>query len=89
VVLCVALEARRDGGVVYHKTYALDAFGNEQGSAMAQLVSIPLSLAIEAVLNGEIAAGVSAAPNDPALVARWMETVGEIAQHLAVVDHLV
>ncbi len=89
VVLCVALKARRDGRVVYHKTYALDAFGNEQGSAMAQLVSIPLSLAIEAVLNGEIAAGVSAAPSDPALVARWMETVGGIAQHLAVVDHLV
>jgi saccharopine dehydrogenase-like NADP-dependent oxidoreductase len=89
VILCVSLKAEKDGKNVYHKTYALDAFGTENGTAMAQLVSIPLSLAIEAVLSGEIASGVTAAPSDPALVARWMETVGGIAQHLEVVDHQV
>lgn len=87
VILCVSLKAEKRGKTTYHKTYVLDAFGNENGTAMAQLVSIPLSLAIEAVQQREIAAGVSAAPSDPALVARWMETVGGIAQHLEVVDH--
>jgi len=88
VILCVGLTAMKSGEPVYHKTYVMDAFGNEAGTAMAQLVSIPLSLAIEAVKAGEIPAGVSAAPRDPALVRRWMETVGGIAQHLEVVDHL-
>ncbi len=86
VVLCVSLKAEDDGKAVYHKTYVMDAFGTENGTAMAQLVSVPLSLAIEAVANGEIGAGVSAAPRDPKLVARWMKTVGTIAQHLEVVD---
>jgi len=88
VVLCVSLKAEKDGKTVYHKTYAMDAHGTKDGTAMAQLVSIPLSLAIEAVLAGEIAPGVSAAPSAPDLVARWMDTVGQIAQHLEVVDHL-
>ncbi|MFQ5437972.1 MAG: saccharopine dehydrogenase family protein [Paracoccaceae bacterium] len=88
VVLCVALKATRANRPVYHKTYAMDAFGNRHGTAMAQLVSVPLSLAVKAVLAGEIAPGVSAAPSDPHLVSRWMETVGTIAQHLEIVDHL-
>ncbi len=88
VIMCVALKAEKDGQVIYQKTYAMDAHGNEAGTAMAQLVSIPLSLAVEAVLNGEIAPGLSAAPADPKLVARWMETVGGLAQHLEIVDHL-
>ncbi len=87
VILCVSLKAEIAGRPVYHKTYTLDAFGNENGTAMAQLVSIPLSLAVEAVGLREIAAGVSAAPSDPALVARWMQTVDDIVQHLAVVEH--
>ncbi|NOX40492.1 MAG: saccharopine dehydrogenase [Alphaproteobacteria bacterium] len=86
VVLCVSLKAEKDGKPAYHKTYVMDAFGNEAGTAMAQLVSIPVSLAIESVLEGEIAPGVSAAPSEPKLVARWMEKVGEIAQYLAVVE---
>ncbi len=88
VVLCVALKAERDGRTLWHRTWVLDAHGNEKGSAMAQLVSIPLSLAVEAVLGGEIGPGVSAAPSDPALVRRWLDTVGEIAQHMQLVDHL-
>lgn len=88
VVMCVALKAEKDGEPVYHKTYTMDAFGSENSTAMALLVSIPLSLAIEAVMNGEIKPGVTAAPGDPKLVTRWMETVGDIAQHLEIVDHL-
>jgi saccharopine dehydrogenase-like NADP-dependent oxidoreductase len=88
VVLCVGLKAEKDGKTVYDKTWAMDAHGTEAGTAMAQLVSIPVSLAVEAVLAGEIGPGISAAPSDPKLVARWMDTVGTIAQHLELRDNL-
>lgn len=88
VVLFVALRAERDGQTVWHKEWVLDAHGNEKGSAMAQLVSVPVSLAVEAVSAGRIAPGVHAAPDDTAIVADWMNHIGDIAQHLAKVDHL-
>lgn len=88
VVLCVSLKAERGADVVWHKTFVMDAWGDAQGTAMARLVSIPVSMAVEAVLAGEIAPGVSPAPDDPALVARFLGKVDELAQHLQVVDHL-
>jgi saccharopine dehydrogenase (NADP+, L-glutamate forming) len=88
VVLCVDLLAEQDGRAVWHKTYVMDAWGDERGTAMARLVSVPVSLAIEAVLNREIAPGVSPAPHDPKLVERWLDEVQTLAQHLMVVDHL-
>lgn len=88
VVMFVALTAEKDGQPVYHKTYAMDAIGDLRGSAMARLVSVPVSLAIEAVLNREIPAGVSAAPSDPKLITRWMAEVDRQAQHVQIVDHL-
>ncbi|MEN8659906.1 saccharopine dehydrogenase C-terminal domain-containing protein [Marivita sp.] len=88
VVLCVDLLAEKDGRPVWHKTYVMDAWGDARGTAMARLVSVPVSLAIEAVLNREIPAGVSPAPHDPRLVERWLEEVQTLAQHLMVVDHL-
>ncbi|UWQ91577.1 saccharopine dehydrogenase NADP-binding domain-containing protein [Rhodobacteraceae bacterium M382] len=86
VVLCVDLKAEKDGTTVWHKTYVMDAWGDERGTAMARLVSFPVSFAIEAVINGKIAPGVSAAPSDPALVAKWMGEIAKLAQHLQVVD---
>ncbi len=88
VVLCVSLKAERGEDVVWHKTFVMDAWGDENGTAMARLVSIPVSMAVEAVLAGEIAPGVSAAPSEPALVARFLSKVDTLAQHLQVVDHL-
>ncbi len=88
VVMCVALKAEKDGADVYHKTYVMDAWGDENGTAMARLVSIPVSLAIEAVMRGDIPAGVSAAPGDPKLFNAWLGEVDKLAQHLTVVDHL-
>ena len=87
VVLCVSLQAERDGAVVWHKTYVMDAWGDENGTAMARLVSVPVSLAVQAVLDGQIPAGVSAAPNDPSLVNTWLTRVDSLAQHLTIVDH--
>lgn len=88
VVLCVALKAEKDGEPVWHKTYAMDAWGDKRGTAMARLVSITVALAVESVLKKKIAPGVSAAPADPELVASWMDTIEGLAQHLTVVDHL-
>ncbi|MFI0396509.1 saccharopine dehydrogenase C-terminal domain-containing protein [Paracoccus jiaweipingae] len=88
VVLCVALRADRDGDTVWHKEWVLDAHGTAQGTAMAQLVSVPVALAVQAVLDGRIAPGVHAAPHDPVLVGDWLVEVGQIAQHMAKVDHL-
>ena len=87
VVLCVGLKAEKDGRPVWHKTYVMDAWGDARGSAMARLVSIPVSLAVEAVLNRAIPAGVHAAPSDPKLVKDWMAEIDKLAQHLQVVDH--
>jgi len=88
VVLCVGLKAERGGAPVWHKTYVMDAWGDADGTAMARLVSVTLSLAVESVLADEIPPGVSAAPHDPALVARYLAEVDRLAQHLEVVDHL-
>jgi len=88
VIMCVGLKAEKNGVPVYNKTYVMDAYGDARGTAMARLVSIPVSLAVEAVMNREIAAGVSAAPSDAKLVERWLSEVDRLAQHLQVVDHL-
>ena len=88
VVLAVSLKAEQDGRAAWHQSYLLDAHGNAEGSAMARLVSIPLSLAVEAVLRGEIEPGVSAAPDNPDLVKRWLDTVDSISEHFVRIDHL-
>lgn len=82
VVLIVDLKAERDGAAVWHKTWVLDAWGDERGTAMARLVSVPVSLAVAAVLAGRIAPGVSAAPSDPDLLAEWLGDIGQLAQHM-------
>ncbi|MEM7302515.1 MAG: saccharopine dehydrogenase family protein [Pseudomonadota bacterium] len=88
VVLCVALKAERDRAIQYHKTYVMDAWGTDAGTAMARLVSVPVSLAVEAVSESRIAPGVHAAPNDLALVQAWLNEIDGLAQHLDFVDHL-
>lgn len=87
VVLFVALRAERDGETVYDKEWVLDASGNAKGTAMAQLVSVPVAMAVEAVLAGKFTPGVHAAPDDPELVGEWLAEVGNIASHIAKVDH--
>jgi len=88
VIMCVALKAEKDGMPVYHKTYAMDAWGDMRGTAMARLVSVPVSMAVEAVLNHEIPVGVTAAPHDPKLIQRWMSEIDTQAQHVQIVDHV-
>ncbi len=87
VVLFVSLKSEKEGKTTWHKTWALDAWGDENASAMARLVSVPVSLAVEAILAREIPPGVSAAPSDPALVSRWLKEVAGLAQYMELVDH--
>ena len=88
VVLCVGLTAEQNDKPVWNKTYVMDAWGDAQGTAMARLVSVPVSLAVQSVLNGNVPAGVHAAPGDPELVQDWLAEINSLAQHLCVVDHL-
>ncbi|MDN5568199.1 MAG: saccharopine dehydrogenase NADP-binding domain-containing protein, partial [Paracoccus sp. (in: a-proteobacteria)] len=88
VVLFVALQAQRDGKTIWHKEWALDAQGNENGSAMAQLVSVPVALAVQAIRDGRMLTGVHTAPDDPELVGEWLDEVSGIARHMTKVDHM-
>ena len=82
VLLFVSLSAERDGKAVFQETWAMDAAGNESGSAMARLVSIPVAIATESVLRGELEAGVQAAPSDPALVSSWINQIRPLADYM-------
>ncbi len=88
VVLVVDLKAERNDRPVFHQAWLLDAEGDRRGSAMARLVSVPVSLAVEALLAGEIDAGVGTAPSDPEIVARWLAAVAGEAQHIARIEHV-
>lgn len=55
---------------------------------MGRLVSVPLSLAVEAVMIRQIAAGVHAAPHDPRLLALWLAELGHLSQYMDRIDHL-
>lgn len=88
VVLCVGLEAQREGQTVWHQAHVLDAYGDARGSAMARLVSFPVAFAVEAVVAGQIAPGVSAAPSDPMLVFEWLSKISDLAQEMRLVDRL-
>ena len=87
VVLCVSLKAERDDKTVWHQTYAMDAWGTEASTAMARLVSKPVSFGIKAVLANQIPTGVTAAPDEPKLVDAWLSEIAQLAQHLEIVDH--
>jgi saccharopine dehydrogenase (NADP+, L-glutamate forming) len=88
VILFVSLKAERDGRVVFHETWAMDAWGDALGSAMARLVSTPVSFAVESVMKREIAAGVHGAPHEPKLLESWLGQVRGLAQYMERVVHI-
>lgn len=89
VVLSVDMQVANEAGeTVWHQVYCLDECGNENGSAMARLVSLTCSVAIESVLAGKIESGVSAAPDNMQLVDDWlkqMRELGETIQRIEIV----
>lgn len=87
VILFVSLKAEKDGRIMFHETWAMDAWGDQRGSAMARLVSSPVSFAVESLLAREIPAGVHPAPHDPKLVSKWLGQVRGLAQYMERIDH--
>ena len=90
VVLCVELAVQDPDTkqTIWHQAYNMDAYGNEQGSAMARLVSITVSLAVEAVLAGNICAGVTAAPREEELVEAWLSYLRQQGEPIQLTDCL-
>ena len=88
VVLSVELVATADGKEVWHKSYNMDANGNEQGQAMARLVSLPVSLAVESVLANQSPTGVSAAPHQAGTINQWLGALKELGEDIHHRDHL-
>ena len=86
VVLVVSLKASNGEKTKWHKTYVLDAHGDSVSTAMARLVSLPVSFAVEAVAQNKIAPGVSAAPSDMSIVNDWLNEIKSLAQHLEIVS---
>ena len=86
VVLVVSLKASNGEETKWHKTYVLDAHGDSVSTAMARLVSLPVSFAVEAVAQNKIAPGVSAAPSDISVVNDWLNKIKSLAQHLEIVS---
>ena len=83
VVLSVELSARdKTGRQVWGRQYLLDSIGDERGSAMARLVSVPVSLLVEAILNGEVESGVTPVPSDRELVHRWIELLRSSGENI-------
>ena len=64
VVLWVNLEAEQDNKKIFSSTYQLDEKGSEENTAMAKLVSITLSAAVDLMLENKIQPGVQAAPSN-------------------------
>lgn len=82
VVLHVELVAKKAGENVWQQSYLLDSCGNEKGQAMARLVSVPVSFAIESVIDGTAKIGVSAAPHQASEVAKWMDKLAELGEEI-------
>lgn len=88
VVLSVDLRAEKDGATVYDKSYLMDAYGDADHNAMARLVSVPVSFAVEAVLSGTVQPGVHAAPSDPEIARAWLGELQSLGEEMSIVDHL-
>ena len=80
VVLSVELEATRNGETTWSGAYAIDACGDERGQAMARLVSLPVSLAVDAILAGKFEPGVHAATSKPQVIRNWLATLEELGE---------
>ena len=68
VVLWVNLEAEQQDKKVFSSTYQLDEKGSGENTAMAKLVSITLSAAIDLILQNKLQPGVQAAPSNKHII---------------------
>ena len=87
VVLNVSLKASKDNVCIFDRSYLMDAWGDETSTAMARLVSIPVALAVESVLNNKIPFGVTAAPRSSQIVVEWLNEIKKEAQIFNLIDN--
>lgn len=87
VVLCVGLKAESANSSKWHKTFVMDAWGDNESTAMAKLVSFPVSYAVEAILMNRIPSGVLAATDNLDLISEWLKNISGIAQYFQIIDH--
>ena len=89
VILCVDLKAENNNQIFWHKTYKMDAWGDKRGTAMARLVSYPVSFAVKAIIDNQIENGVSAAASKSSLVDTWLKDIAGLAQEFNIIDRFV
>ena len=68
VVLWVNLEAKKNNKIVWSENYNLDEKGFGENTAMAKLVSITLSAAIDLMIINKLSPGVQAAPSNKNII---------------------
>ena len=68
VVLWVNLEAEQQDKKVFSSTYQLDEKGSGENTAMAKLVSITLSAAVDLMVQNKLQPGVQAAPSNKRII---------------------
>ncbi|PZS38156.1 MAG: saccharopine dehydrogenase [Pseudonocardiales bacterium] len=73
VVLSVCLSVCAADGRTWSGAYWLDAVGDEDQSAMARCVSLPLAFGSTEILNGTTPAGLHRAAEDANEAHRWLE----------------
>jgi len=86
VVLCVELCCQSAQDTLFHRVCTLDSLGNATGSAMARLVSIPVSLAVDDILAGKVSHGVSTAPAATQQIAHWFNVLDHGGDSVQVQD---
>ena len=86
VVLCVELCCQSEQETLFHRVCTLDALGNASGSAMARLVSIPVSLAVDDILAGKVSHGVSTAPAATQQIEEWFSVLDRGGDSVQVQD---
>lgn len=89
VVLCVELEARDSTGrALWHHSRTIDETGTGANSAMARLVSLPVSFAVESVMQEQLMPGVQSAPSDPVITSDWLSQLQAGGEFILETDHL-
>ena len=76
-MLWVNLEAEQQDKKVFSSTYQIDEKGSGENTAMAKLVSITLSAAIELLLKNDFHPGVQAAPSDKNMIEYFFKILSE------------
>ncbi|MEJ6701971.1 MAG: saccharopine dehydrogenase NADP-binding domain-containing protein [Akkermansiaceae bacterium] len=88
VVLCVEHEVKDGDQTIWHQSYSMDEVGNEKGSAMARLVSLTVSLAVQSIVAKELPAGVLAAVSERKQVRSWIDQLRSMGESIKLTDHI-